>query len=361
MTKTQPRKTDPKVRAKVIRLLKQEKMTHREIAAACGVGKGTVSDIVSAEGLLKRKRLADERAERVQEEVRKGGTFDEVSRRTGLPYTTARNAAKRVVVKEKEKETVEPDSFPDAVRIDYKPFVVDIPGHWLVLSDVHIPQHDRSTVEAAVSQAKKDGAVGVILNGDVLDSHEVSTHDRDPSLPRYAEEVRIGVAMMSWIRGQLPDAQIVYKLGNHEERLDRYVIARAPALEGLEGFNTRSLLKFDHFGIDEVRDKRVIKVGKLHVIHGHEYRGAGGVFPARWLWYKARGVSLAGHFHRTSDYFDVGITGKPEAAWTVGCACSLTPSYAPLNSWNLGFAMVELAKDGNFGVRNMRVMNGKVL
>ena len=43
---------------------------------------------------------------------------------------------------------------------------------------------------------------------------------------------------------------------------------------------------------------------------------------------------------------------------TVGCACALHPMYAPLNSWNLGAAVVHVGGDGAFEVRNYRMMGG---
>jgi len=32
----------------------------------------------------------------------------------------------------------------------------------------------------------------------------------------------------------------------------------------------------------------------------------------------------------------------------------------PLNKWNHGFAMIEMGKDGNFKVRNHKIINGEV-
>lgn len=236
------------------------------------------------------------------------------------------------------------------------------PGTWLVLNDVHVPYHDRKTVELAIAEAKRRKVVGVLLNGDILDSHEISDHDQDPLAPRYVDEIKRGRQLLSWIRSQLPRAEIVYKEGNHEDRLGRYIAKRAPALTGLEGVDVPSFLQFEQFGVQWVGDKRIVWAGKLPILHGHEYRGGGGgVNPARWLYTRARYVAMCGHFHRTSEHHERNIRDRAEAAWSLGCACHLAPRWLPLNSWNHGFAFVKFAADGSFWVDNKRVLEGEIV
>lgn len=343
-------------RDEVARLLRAGDLTQREIAARVGVSVGTVGNVSNQIGLDKKKANSAKARERVHAEVKRGGTFKDIGRRLKMdPTTVARHAA----TPPDEPPAAVP--FPEAVRREWKPFAIDTPGHWLVISDLHVPCHDRTTIELAVRQAKRDGVAGVLLNGDVVDHHELSTHDKDPSLPRYVEEVRIGRELLAWLRAEFPRQRVVYKAGNHEARLQRYIAGRAPAIEALEGVSLASVLRFADRGVEGVDDATVIRLGKLNVVHGHEYKGGGGVNPARWLYLKARSVALTSHFHRTSEHHAKDIGGKHEAAWSIGCACDLHPRYAVLNEWNHGYAMVEVAADGTFGVRNMRVFNGKAV
>lgn len=255
----------------------------------------------------------------------------------------------------------EAPALPESVAPDWSPYPVIRPGVWLALMDLHLPYHDKATIELAVSEAKKRGAVGVLLNGDVMDSHEVSRHDKDPRAPRYVREVEYARQFFAWLRGQLPKADLVYKAGNHEDRLEAYIIRHAPALFGVEGVDLPSFVHLADVGCEWVTDKRVVTVGKLHVVHGHEYPGgaASPVNPARGLYLKAKYVSLCGHHHRTSEHNDRDIRGKLETAWSVGCACHLHPRYMPINQWNHGYGLIELARDGNFQVTNRRVVNGQ--
>lgn len=249
-------------------------------------------------------------------------------------------------------------ALPDPLPQSYAPYEINTPGAWLVISDVHLPYHDRRTIEAAVREARDRRAVGVLLNGDTLDSHEISRHDRDPAASRYVDEIEKGRAFLAWLRDQFPAGRVVWKDGNHEERLDRYILNNAPALFGLEGLDLGSLLGFEALGVEYVTDRRVITLGRLNVVHGHEYQGgaASPVNPARGLYLKARSVALCGHHHQTSEHHARDIRGRAEAAWSTGCACFLSPRYCRLNNWNHGYAVVELSAGGEFSVTNRRLV-----
>ncbi len=247
---------------------------------------------------------------------------------------------------------------PDPLPTSFESFDTQLAGDWLVLGDTHIPYHDKKTIELAVEEARRRNVVGVLLNGDVLDSHEVSDHERDRDALTYLEEIEMGQAFMTWLRSRLPKARIVYKEGNHDARVDRYVIKRAPALAGLEGVNLPSFLKLPTCGVEWVGDKRIVMLGKLPVIHGHEYRGGGGVNPARWLFLRAVTTSMCSHFHRASEHHQRGLSNKLHGVWSLGCACYLYPKWMPLNEWGHGFAIVNVMAGGEFRVSNMRVING---
>ncbi len=254
-----------------------------------------------------------------------------------------------------------PASLPKSLAKPFKPYVIDEPGQWGIIGDIHLPCHDETTIRLFVQECKRRKVTGVILNGDILDCHELSDHLKDPSAPRYIDEIELAKEMLTWMTEQLPKARFVFRNGNHEDRLYRYLACRAPAIEGLEGVNLKSWLHLDDLGIDHVGNKRIIHVGKLHLLHGHEVRGQGGVNPARWLYLKARSVAACNHFHRTSEHHARNIGMKYEAAWSIGAACDLHPEWLPVNEWNLGAAWVELSRDGSFSFENRRVFEGKLV
>ena len=253
-----------------------------------------------------------------------------------------------------------PSAVPDAATAAFRPFVVTAPGRTAIISDIHAPYHDPATLALFAALCRDRKVKTVIVNGDTLDGHGLSTHDKDADALRFAEEVRIGRELFQWLRRRLPNARIIVKEGNHEERLARYVLRAAPALEGLPGLHVRELLDLDNVGAEWVGERRPIAIGRLDVLHGHEFAGGGGVYPARWLWLRTRGRVMCGHFHRTSEYHDADVRGRPEAAWSLGCACYLRPPYRRFNAWNHGFAFVDVDPSGEFRVENLRVRGGRI-
>lgn len=253
-------------------------------------------------------------------------------------------------------------SLPDSWCEEYPPFALGGPCRVLLLSDVHIPFHVKEAVEAAVGVGKRHGCDVVLLNGDALDCHNVSRYDPDGSKLRYENEIEYGKQFFAYLRGQFPKARIVFKEGNHEERLNKYILSRAPALFGIKDVQLPSLVGLESQGVEWVTDQRVIHVGKLRVIHGHEYGGAvnAPVNAARWLMLRARKPAIMGHLHQTSEQIERNIDGDQLAAWSAGCLCGLSPKYRRLNArWNHGFAVIDVARDGSFGLDNRRIVAGK--
>ncbi len=252
---------------------------------------------------------------------------------------------------------------PEPAACEYRPFILqDSPGTVGVLSDPHVPYHDLATIRAWVEDCKRMAVKAILLNGDVLDFYQLSDYVRDPSKPRMREEIQKGRQLLEYLRATFPRARIVYKAGNHDERLYRYLSTRAPDLFDLEELTLSSLLHGDKYGVEFVEDKRLVMVGKLPVIHGHEYRGGGGVMPARWLYLRTGESALMGHLHQPTFYSFRTITGREVGMWSVGCSCFLAPAYAPLNQWRHGWATVTVSQDGSFEVHN-RIMlrNGQIV
>ncbi len=262
------------------------------------------------------------------------------------------------------KEKPPRPQMPEAIKATDAFVDLQADNTWLLLSDIHIPYHDKTVVELAISEAAKRKVEGVLLNGDTMDCHELSRFDKSPDDPRYPEEVVLGREFLTYLRYRLPNARIVWKDGNHEERLQSYLMMRAPALFGLDVLTVPSLLKFSDYGIEYVTDKKVVRMGRLNAVHGHEYRPGitTPVNPARGLFLRAKSVAICSHFHQTSEHHEPTITGTPQAAWSIGCACQLNPLYMPLNKWNHGFALVNIERKRDlFSVQNYRVVDGELV
>jgi predicted phosphodiesterase len=236
------------------------------------------------------------------------------------------------------------------------------PLNALVLSDIHVPYHDRQALVLALQHGRKAGANLVLLNGDILDCFSISRWEKDPRERDCPGELAACRAVLQSIREGFPRARIIYKLGNHEERFQSYMFCKAPELLGVEEFELKNLLRFEELKIECVGDKRPIRLGDLNVIHGHEYRFAisNPVNPARGLFLRGKAYGMCGHFHQTSHHTEKTVEQKNIATWSTGCLCDMHPEYAPINNWSHGFAMVQVGADGRFEVQNHYIAKGKI-
>jgi predicted phosphodiesterase len=238
-----------------------------------------------------------------------------------------------------------------------------------IFSDCHFPKHDVAAIESAVAHVKDFGDVDtVLLNGDFADAEEFSSWAKSPKAidtENTLECIRQGLL---YFRSQFPDAQLIYKFGNHEERLEKYCWSKAPELVNMPHISWQGLLTIDNElnKIPELKDiiwvgeQRPIMCGKLPIFHGHELpKGlTNSVNPARGAFLRMIDTALIGHHHRSSSHVEYDWRHNPINCWSVGCLCDLTPEYARINKWNHGHALVEVSDKKNFQVHNFKQMDG---
>lgn len=256
------------------------------------------------------------------------------------------------------------DVIPEPVVQLEKWGAVPIPGanRTLVLSDIHIPFHDYNALELALDYGAKQNPTIVLLNGDIVDHYGLSRWEKNPEFRDFSEEVESTIYFLNGLRSRFPDARILYKHGNHEERYEMYMRTKAVDLLGIPKFEWRNVYELDRFGVELISQKRPIRLGELNVVHGHEYvfNISSPVNPARGLFTKSKAHVLGGHFHQTSQHSENSLEQDVISSWSTGCLCDLHPEYRPLNNWNHGFAFVYTDENGGFHVENLRIARGKV-
>lgn len=251
---------------------------------------------------------------------------------------------------------------PKAIKEDRPDLVIKGAHRTLIMSDIHIPYHDEVALNAAIEYGRKNKPDIIILNGDIGDFYAVSRHDKDPRRC-LADELDAVRQFLFWLRKQFPKARIIFKTGNHEQRLERFLMKNAPVLLGTSDFEIPTLLRFDELGIEAVGSLNLIRLGKLCIYHGHELpQGMSSpVNPARGMWMRVQETLLCGHWHRVSEHVEkLGISGKTVSCWSTGCLCDMRPTYSIINRWSHGFAFVTTNKSGEFEVQNKRIIKGQV-
>lgn len=250
-----------------------------------------------------------------------------------------------------------PYNLPKSDETIYEPYKIKA-KRLLILSDIHIPYHSVSALTCAFDYAKKEKPDAILLNGDTLDFFGLSIFVKDPKARSFAEELRTFKEFMDVIKKTF-NAQVYFKLGNHEERYFHFLWMKAHEIVGVEEFELENILKARAEGIEIIKDKRIIKAGDLNVIHGHEFGGS--VFSpvniARGLFLRGKVSAIQGHNHSTSNHVERDMNGGVVKTWSIGCLCELHPAYLPINKWNHGFCIVDI--DGNnFDVRNFTIDKG---
>jgi len=248
------------------------------------------------------------------------------------------------------------------IRSPWKPHNIAGPTRALLLSDIHIPFYHKAATERAIRYGIENGADTVVLNGDILDVYSLSDFVRNPMLRDLPGEIWSGRMFLKAVRKAFPNAKIIYKWGNHEERYEKHLRAKGADFYGVDCLEWERVFEYRELEIADVRDKRPIRLGKLNVIHGHEY-GSGfsdPVSPARTFFLRAGVNTIGGHYHRSSHFTKKNLPQKVITCWSTGALCEEHPDYRPVNDWNLGFAFVEVNKSGAFRVNNLRYIDGEL-
>lgn len=232
----------------------------------------------------------------------------------------------------------------------------------LFLTDIHFPYQDNDALILALNYGLEKECNTIWLDGDILDMFQASSHEKLPNKQTINDEFEMVRAFLFKLRKIFPKAYIFYKEGNHEMRWERYLMRKAPEVMGCNEFELPTILRLAEHNVKWISNRTLVKFGKLNVIHGNEFKGGGGVNPARSLFLRAKSNCIAGDKHKTGENNEGSLNGDLITTWSVGCLCDLNPEYMPLahTIWNHGFAHITL--DNNyFRVNNKRIHNGVIL
>ncbi len=287
--------------------------------------------------------------------------------RTSLRYIEGKMGARnKKYLKDKslimeQPRPYNPYKLPESDETKYEPYIIKGSKVLGILSDVHVPYHSIEALTVALDEFKRQGVDTVLINGDFLDIHKLSKYVKDPRKKSFAHELETANQLLDIICQMF--GKVVFKLGNHDERYEHFLMHKAPELLGIPDFKFENLLKAKERGMQVIGEKRIIKANKLNIIHGHEYPSVfSPVNIARGLYMKGKVSAMQGHNHQTSSHTETDMNGDIVTTWSLGCLCELNPAYMPLNKWNHGFAMVELDTNFvNYEVKNYSIYKGKIL
>lgn len=252
----------------------------------------------------------------------------------------------------------------EADHADVTPYVVSPRfKKVLVIGDTHIPYVDMKALDIALEYGYNHKVDAVIINGDLLDFNTISKYISKPNAPRMIESIEQGKEILKYIKAAL-GCKIILHEGNHDIRVENYLIQKAPEFWGLPIVQLENLLECKKLNIDYVTNIRTMHFGKLVICHGnHIVKGIfSPVNPARGAFTKANASIMISHVHRSSEHIETDIKGKVTGCWSLGALTTTHPEYNPqVSKHNQGFAVIKLSdKDGNFEVDNRKIIEYKV-
>lgn len=213
----------------------------------------------------------------------------------------------------------------------------------LIIPDTHRPFHSKRAYSLMLEVASFVGINEIVLLGDYADFYAVSAHSKDPRLPKMLHaEVESVIEGLDELDRAFPRAKKIYLEGNHENRLERYLSDKAPALFGLTACRDlfrlpqRPLWSYLDYGRDQ--SYRVLGT-ELHARHTPLASNAETGLRRALVSY------TSGHTHRIVEAQVVGLDGRTRVAFSpgwLGDPRSSAFSYMHVPpQWQWGFALVS--------------------
>lgn len=253
---------------------------------------------------------------------------------------------------------------PDSYASEQKKFKLPIAdNNILMISDLHIPYQVNSAVEAAINYGVEHKVNTVFINGDLLDFHHQSRFQADPKKRCTKDEFNACIQFFEYLRHKLPTANVYWLLGNHDVRYEEWLKVKAPMLFFDEYYLLEDRLNLAKHRVKKIDDKTLVKIGKLNVTHGHLLlRGVfAPVNAARGVFMRAKESTIIGHVHKVSEHQETTLNGSAVITYSTGCLCELNPDYSPFaNNYMHGFAHIRTENNGDYHVRNFKIIVGKI-
>lgn len=237
---------------------------------------------------------------------------------------------------------------------DEVPDEIIITGKTAILCDIHLGFHDIEALTSCIMFLAKEKPDNIILNGDLIDAHKLSRWAQRKDDIDFVTELQLARNFMDNLQKQFPKAKIFFKVGNHEDRLERYIMEKAEQFAGLIDWD--SLLELKKKGIQFVDSLQLMMVNSIWVAHGHELK-VSGMTPAQALMNKVNTNCCIGHLHRTSTVRKKTLDGDFIRCDSIGTLSKLKRGYLVHSNSNHGFAIIH--EDGM--MQNLIIEHGKVM
>lgn len=171
------------------------------------------------------------------------------------------------------------------------------------------PTHDESAINVALAIVKDVKPKQIVMVGDNLDLPNFGRYRQSPAFAQTTQaSIDRATMLCAQLRSLVPDAEIIWIAGNHEERLPNYIMDNATAAFGLRQGNKPDsfpvlsvpfLCRFDDYNIKYLAGYPTGThwiTERLRVIHGNKVASNGST-AHKYLASEKTSV-IYGHIHR---------------------------------------------------------------
>lgn len=184
----------------------------------------------------------------------------------------------------------------------------------LFIPDSHIPYQDRKAFYLVMNVLERARPDIVVILGDFADFYQVSDHLKHPSRwESFDNEVQSCKRELRKIESYVPDAELIYVMGNHEYRLERYLHKNAPDLNPYVSVD--QLFELSDHGWRIVPYKEDIQLGPLWITHDV---GESGIHSTRKAGVSYQDNVCIGHNHRLDYHVSGNAKGVPHISSSFG-------------------------------------------
>ena len=209
----------------------------------------------------------------------------------------------------------------------------------LFIPDTHVPYHDKKAFALMLKVAAFLKPKHIVIQGDFADFYSVSSHSKDPTRANSLEEESAEVNLALDQIDKLGAPNKIYVEGNHEDRLNRFLQDKAPALYSSLRVEKSFRLKERGWKFTPYKDHT--KLGCIYLTHD---TGKAGPTAHADALNDFQDNVLIGHTHRMAYTIRGNAKGVPHVAAMFGWLGDISKvdymhKVKAMKDWALGFGI----------------------
>ena len=247
----------------------------------------------------------------------------------------------------------------------------------VAIPDTHGSKADKKAVAAMLRDLEVIQPKQVVLLGDHIDcggflaQHHTLGYVAEIAYS-WEDDVEATNTLLDRVQAAVPDAEIRYLYGNHEMRVERWIVTQTLRHQKDANYLMRmmspaSVLSLEDRGIqhhetgrtyDGLHVRGTIRLGNCHFTHGSRT----GKYATKNTLQDFGANVVHGHTHQSAFASMVSVHQGLVGGWSPGCLCELVPLWGhPSNptQWSHGYGLQLVRPNEDFLHINVPIIDGK--